>query len=607
MVPGGKMRKKPPACDLCKAKRVLCHPQSNGLPCPRCAEKGLLCKTTHVPRGRPRKNPLSSEAASSTLSFPTAAEPLDSPNNVTSDTSSLLASPFADSASVQLSGDLVRHLFKCFLECPQYRHPLFRRNFDMERTLVAASWRLDLLPAQARVLACCICALSATFSWHPTIIGPGVLPESLADRSVFYLGADLRAYGVRRAPICRALYERAVSLACEARIHLEVSEHNAASCYILNSLEEGTGSSSRPWAAAYISHVRCLAASSQWTYDEPCRSIWRAFLMAEAFQATVHRKPIIISHADQLLITGSEPPSLESLLESFREKNRSSEKSDTASMVFTATSPCLFHATRLARELHENITGDYARRSPVSEVSVLKFLSALAIIQSLNSLLFSGVEFPAESTLAASPSPVYLVTDRNVRSCAFVISVFFTSLTLALHRELEYRGRATQDMDRDADATATHSSWAQERLVILRRQAHDMARSALHDVLRILQLQPYPLHRLHTTFFGVTEWAQFCADEADKAGGVLPAQAPVFEQILSTLKGLGYSQDDTWISALIERLEAHVTEYRYKAEAANIFSHGDTAQAAVSDMQLPLILDDYWTGILSSSNTLLGF
>ena len=214
------------------------------------------------------------------------------------------------------------------------------------------------------------------------------------------------------------------------------------------------------------------------------------------------------------------------------------------------------------------------------------------------------------------------MTNRNVRSCALVISVFFTSLTLALHRELEYRGRATQDINRDADATATHSSWAQERLAILRRQAHDMARSALPDVLRILRLQPYPLHRLHNTFCGVTEWAQFCADEADKAGGVLPAQAPVFEQcvglntsfvcallitarrILSTLKGLGYSQDDTWISALIERLEAHVAEYRYKAEAANIFSHGDTA--ADSDIQLPLILDDYWTGILSS-NTLLGF
>ncbi|KAJ7638047.1 hypothetical protein B0H17DRAFT_1106365, partial [Mycena rosella] len=27
---------KPPACDACKARRILCHPKPNGLPCPRC-------------------------------------------------------------------------------------------------------------------------------------------------------------------------------------------------------------------------------------------------------------------------------------------------------------------------------------------------------------------------------------------------------------------------------------------------------------------------------------------------------------------------------------------------------------------------------------------
>ncbi|KAJ7130758.1 hypothetical protein C8R43DRAFT_1024865 [Mycena crocata] len=50
--------KKPPACNPCRARRVLCHPQSNGTPCPRCAEKKIICTTTPVPRGRPRKNPL---------------------------------------------------------------------------------------------------------------------------------------------------------------------------------------------------------------------------------------------------------------------------------------------------------------------------------------------------------------------------------------------------------------------------------------------------------------------------------------------------------------------------------------------------------------------
>ncbi|KAJ7130765.1 hypothetical protein C8R43DRAFT_1024926, partial [Mycena crocata] len=34
--------KKPPACNPCRARRVLCHPQSNGAPCPRCAEKNHM-------------------------------------------------------------------------------------------------------------------------------------------------------------------------------------------------------------------------------------------------------------------------------------------------------------------------------------------------------------------------------------------------------------------------------------------------------------------------------------------------------------------------------------------------------------------------------------
>lgn len=43
--PPANRKTKPPACDACKARRVLCHPQPHGLPCPRCAEKGLMCVT----------------------------------------------------------------------------------------------------------------------------------------------------------------------------------------------------------------------------------------------------------------------------------------------------------------------------------------------------------------------------------------------------------------------------------------------------------------------------------------------------------------------------------------------------------------------------------
>ncbi|GAA5860128.1 hypothetical protein JCM8547_009193 [Rhodosporidiobolus lusitaniae] len=55
-------KKKPPACDRCKAKRVLCHPNPNG--CPRCLEKGFECTTTPVVRRKPQKKAATSTAPS---------------------------------------------------------------------------------------------------------------------------------------------------------------------------------------------------------------------------------------------------------------------------------------------------------------------------------------------------------------------------------------------------------------------------------------------------------------------------------------------------------------------------------------------------------------
>ncbi|KAJ7290531.1 hypothetical protein C8J57DRAFT_1276078, partial [Mycena rebaudengoi] len=52
---GTQERKIPPACDSCKSRRVLCHSQPDGSPCLRCAENGIICTTTPLPRGRPPK------------------------------------------------------------------------------------------------------------------------------------------------------------------------------------------------------------------------------------------------------------------------------------------------------------------------------------------------------------------------------------------------------------------------------------------------------------------------------------------------------------------------------------------------------------------------
>lgn len=79
-------RKKLPACDYCKARRVLCHPQPDGS-CPRCLEKGVeyvsysknlgislkfVCSCTTTPvirRKRRTKAELASTETGSSLSI----------------------------------------------------------------------------------------------------------------------------------------------------------------------------------------------------------------------------------------------------------------------------------------------------------------------------------------------------------------------------------------------------------------------------------------------------------------------------------------------------------------------------------------------------------
>lgn len=79
--------------------------------------------------------------------------------------------------------------------------------------------------------------MSSLISFHSDVIGPGPQPGSFMDASIFFLGANLQSYGMRRAPVFRALHERAVSLACDTRIYLHPSVYNAASCFLLESME----------------------------------------------------------------------------------------------------------------------------------------------------------------------------------------------------------------------------------------------------------------------------------------------------------------------------------------------------------------------------------
>ncbi|KAJ7363096.1 hypothetical protein DFH08DRAFT_1025801 [Mycena albidolilacea] len=317
---------KPPACDPCKARRVLCHPQPNGAPCPRCVEKSTVCTTTPVPRGRPRKHPkaksatppapetgelestpavlqtLSQASSPSLPQSPTQASSFSmnySPPQIDNHTPELIfKTPVQASSSPpnlqvcnnladcpDLTPDNVAHFFDCFFDQLSLgMNPIIIAT-SIKKAVQAASFQLSLLSPQVRVLGLCIIALASRISFHEAVLGPGPRPASFTDPFFFLASdsqADVRKCGARRAKACRALHAAALKAAWDTGIILQVSPQNAASCFLLDILEQDDFVGlARPWACAYMSHVRALAP--MWrssTMAPPDSSGWAGFLVS---------------------------------------------------------------------------------------------------------------------------------------------------------------------------------------------------------------------------------------------------------------------------------------------------------------------------------------
>ncbi|KAJ6584912.1 hypothetical protein B0H19DRAFT_1107144 [Mycena capillaripes] len=533
--PRQKRLKKPPACDSCKARRVLCHPQPEGIPCPRCAEKG---KATEEIVSSPSEEP---QASTSIVTVRPRIELSDVP---------------------ELPPELVKTLVESFVHFPECRFPLFCGD-RLKAALGSVSWHINLLPPQLQVLASCACALSASISFDPAIIGPGPAPISFADRSVFFSDSDLRIYGARRAPMCRALYERAFTLACETRIHIDVSEDNAASCFFLDVLERLNETTFRPWAVAYVSHSRIIVGSRDDV--ERHRPNWAGFIMAEALAAVTRRMPVLFSHTDQLLMGGNEPPPLEQLSRTLQAMHQSSKK--VSSIVFTAIVPY------------------YARRHPLAEASVIELLSSLSILQSILTLVLDHLQLSPGAELLfyefPGKDPAARPEEDNLRACAFAMSIGFTNLVLALYQEIEHRV--------SAQLPTAQNRWIQERTGILQRQVHEMTGIAVVEFARSLQLLPSLPHIAHLELGSVRGWIDFCLAEAATTGPVPPDRVKVFETLVSALKLFGYFWDIPRSSELIEKMEAYVA--RYKASSSDSSLSPNLALAQIFPF------DNNWTGM----------
>ncbi|KAF7374249.1 Zn(2)-C6 fungal-type transcriptional factor [Mycena sanguinolenta] len=459
---------------------------------------------------------------------------------------------------------------------------------DLREALSAVSWQIQLLPPQLKVLAHCIAALSASISFDHAIIGPGSKPASLADRSVFIPGADLREYGVRRTPMYRALCAEALRLASEVGIYLEPSEANAGSCFVLQFLEDGK--SSRPWAVAYFSHIRALYDSSP-NMRTHNMAILTGLLLMDVMETTLRRQPVLVSHHDQLLITGKDIVSLENLYGSIQSMMQ--VRKEQPLIPVAAMRPYMFHVTRLARELIDS-TPDFARRHPLDERAITEFITSLNHLHSIRSLVFDQEEqvYPGDSLFSPAEQKKRGL-HLNLRSCAYIMAFSRATLVLALHRELVRRFALSPPPLTTAPPT---EHWRAERLALLRRQVGEMADLTLEDVARSLRFMPSLPHIAHVHRRTVLGWAEFCLDEADAKGSVTPKRAAAIETVSQALKLIGYS----WPlpTGLIERLDSYVATHH--SASANPLSFSTFSEDSMFVDMFPAPLDNNWMSVFTA-------
>ncbi|KAJ7046057.1 hypothetical protein C8F04DRAFT_1063251 [Mycena alexandri] len=578
---------KPPACDTCKAKRVLCHPQPNGAPCPRCVDKNNLCTTTPTRRGRPAKNPEPARMQEQEL----AMSQVPTPNSSSSMTflSPRVLESFHE--SLELTPEIVEHFFDCFERLSSAMNPIVL-NSSVKRAVQTAAFRISLLPPETRVLALVIVALGSLISFHESVLGPGPRPASHDDVTFFASGShtDVINCGPRRARTCRALHAAALKAAWDTGIILNVSTENAASCFLLDTLDEQSDFSklSRPWANAYISHIRVLATLWRKPNVPPPQSAnWAGFLMAETLLSARRRKPILVTMGDQILLSGAESRSLEQFLASIE----ASAEKPGSKVLFDAMKPYAFHVTHLARELWETIIGDHVRLAPLSESAVTQFISSISLVYAVLTRLLSRVDTLCAASSGAGDIGAFSRNhewseDRVVRGCAYGIIMGFVGLVLPLHRELEYRvgllDAAAADVANGVNVGAT---LARERLGLLAAQARVIAALAIPELARAIRLPRWYYAPIQVRT--LADCVRFALDEAEAAPVLEPERVKDLATIGAQLRIVGYSLD-LLSSPETAQLLARLERYTETPAMDSYFSSGSIDLASLESQGLGL-------------------
>ncbi|GAA6055207.1 hypothetical protein JCM3770_000713 [Rhodotorula araucariae] len=585
-------RKKPPACDRCKAKRVLCHPDAGG--CPRCIEKGFECTTTPVVRRKPtRKSRDSTETLPSTnttarllpVSFP-APSPIASTSQIPYIPSGLVQST---SQTIALTPALVKHLFFCHQQLPTFDHPLIR-TLTVRETLSALSWDVNLLPIQQRAYAYAVCAHAATISFSRLIVGDLLAGQSWQD--VQNAGPDLRPYGRARRAVCCALKHQARTLAREADVLVEPTRENAATCVLLNALEDTDENQpkSRPWLAACFSHIRALPELWPESSARLETMLWTGFFICDCVSKMLVGSPV--TRADELLFVGADEPDLVEYDKALQE----TLKQPLDRNMWPDLKPFGLLLMKFSRELTERVLGPHAIRAPLNEQAVFQVFDKLEHLRSIACFYTKVVDRIAEPTPQLYFDRAITPACRFTRGAALrAIRSFGTAtwavLVFPLYIELRRRSRLNHE-NRAAsfDSADTGTRAAADRLETYLMQAREMVFTALDLLVDCLQRTQALITWTHVRSSILPEYATLLLEEL--AAGTVPLDgrtANAAEALAGGLKLVGYVHANPAHDALIAQLDGRVSSHRLATQPMELLelANGNTVAEAYAQALPP--------------------
>ncbi|KAM0747266.1 hypothetical protein T439DRAFT_350097 [Meredithblackwellia eburnea MCA 4105] len=612
----GTKKKKPPSCDYCKAKRVLCHPSGiDGIPCPRCHEKGIQCTTTPVIKRKPQKkvtigsnSPSTSVAVESsipTFAIPSSFDQLtfsaSAPDSsTTSDTvcvpntsgpSLPLASSFSD--SLDLPPSLVEDLLTTFSTLPISHYPLLPSLSNIS---------LEFTP---RPLLLSILAVASLYSSHPSLfdgrdpanpIGldleippPQDLQINLNTNQV-ETERDYQPFGYARSDFVQSLAAKAKSEAVQEGVATNVCLENAATCHLMDFLDHKLGElagkntilsqkfnsssstqpPSRTWAAAMVSHLRTLGergdlpgAGNGGADTRDLR--WSAFALTETLSSLVIDAPLLLSDYDLKLICSEDDlvPAA-TLLKQLRLRKNSVPKTGQPGGLWSCPRPFTLHLVSLCRSTHSSLLSSLARSKPrLNEQGLNAFFSQMTTLRSLLDEIISQGNVAVSLLYRLDSGGELALNDQAqqaffIRALIFVLTASWASILLPLRRDLLRRVSLPLPFTSDQDEHEDHQRY-QERLSLLSHQTRRMTLQAGIRVAKAAkEFAPSVSYLTHVQFLNLEEWAQVLSEERGEDVTREEERWEGLVNIIRSLKLAGWSHINHSSPNLVEMLQLAV-------------------------------------------------